>query len=125
MLKHPFLEAIQNQILVWDSAAGTQLRERIPPYVQCLNACNIHQDYFHIVQNFHQEYRNKGADILQTNTFGANATKLKNYGFEMQVAEINRAGAVLAREIAGDERYVAGSVGPLEMDALGEHFDGS
>ena len=120
MSKPPFLDAIQNQILVCDGAVGTQLRGRIPPYIQCLSACNIHQDYFHIVQNIHQEYRTAGADILQTNTFSANATKLKNYGFEMQVAEINRAGAVLAREVAGNELYVAGSVGPLEMDALGE-----
>lgn len=115
----PFLEAIQNQILICDGAVGTQLRERIPPYFQCINACNIHQDYFRIVYNIHQEYRTAGADIIQTNTFGANATKLKNYGFELHVAEINRIGAVLAREVAGDDLYVAGSIGPLQTDEVG------
>ncbi len=80
---------------------------------------------FILLKNFIKNTGTRGRIYFKTNTFGANATKLKNYGFEMQVAEINRAGAVLAREIAGDERYVAGSVRPLEMDALGEHFDGS
>jgi len=99
---------------------STQLRGRIPPYVQCLDACNVHPDYLHIVQNIHREYRRAGVDILQTNTYGANAAKLKIYGLEEQVAEINRAGVKLAREVAGDELYVAGSVGPLEIDVLQE-----
>ena len=59
-----------------------------------------------------------GADIIQTNTYGANATKLKAYGFEERVEEINQAGAKLAREVAGSDVYVGGSVGPLEIDPL-------
>ncbi|MCZ6678294.1 MAG: bifunctional homocysteine S-methyltransferase/methylenetetrahydrofolate reductase [Candidatus Poribacteria bacterium] len=120
MTTQSFLTDLKDRILVCDGAIGTQLRRRVPPYVQCLNACNTDADYHHIVRNIHREYRNAGADILQTNTFGANATKLKSYGFEERVGEINSAGAQLAREVAGTDRYVAGSVGPLEMDPLQE-----
>ncbi len=120
MNTHAFLEDLKNRILVCDGAMGTQLRRRIPPYVQCLDACNIQPDYLHIVQNIHREYSNAGADIIETNTYRANATKLKVYGFEEQVSEINLAGAKLAREVAGDELYVGGSVGPLEVDAFAD-----
>ena len=115
-----FLSDLKDRILVCDGAMGTQLRPRVPPYVQCLDACNVDPDYLHIVQNIHREYRRAGADILQTNTYGANATKLKIYGFDERVAEINRAGVQLALEVAGDALYVAGSVGPLEIDPLQE-----
>ena len=120
MNTHSFLTDLKDRILVCDGAMGTELRRRIPPYVQCLDACNIDPDYLHIVQNIHREYRQAGADILQTNTYGANATKLKDYGFEERVGEINRAGVKLAREVAGADLYVAASVGPLETDPLQE-----
>lgn len=60
-------------------------------------------------QIIHREYCTAGADIIQTNTYGANATKLKVYGLEERVAEINQAGAKLAREFAGSDVYVGGS----------------
>jgi methionine synthase / methylenetetrahydrofolate reductase(NADPH) len=115
-----FLTDLKTKILVCDGAMGTQLRRRIPPYVQCLDACNIDPDYLHIVQNIHREYHRAGVDMIQTNTYGANAAKLGIYGFDEQVKEINHAGARLAREVAGEAVYVAGSVGPLEVDSLPE-----
>ncbi|HKY03518.1 MAG TPA: bifunctional homocysteine S-methyltransferase/methylenetetrahydrofolate reductase, partial [Blastocatellia bacterium] len=54
-----------------------------------------------------------GADIIETNTYGANRVKLAGYGLEDKVADINRAGAQLAREAAGDRVFVAGAIGPL------------
>ena len=118
MSERSFLADLKERILVCDGATGTQLRKRIPPYIQCLDACNIDPDYHHIVRNIHREYRQAGADVIQTNTYTANETKLENHGREEQVEEINAAGARLARDVAGADLYVAGSVGPLEIHPL-------
>lgn len=68
-----------------------------------------------IVKEVHSEYLQSGVDIIETNTFGANRYKLKKFGLEDKVSEINRAGARIAREVAGEEIFVAGSVGPLGL----------
>src|SRR5262249_47143295 len=68
-----------------------------------------------LVQEIHREYIQAGAQIIETNTFGANATKLGAYGLSDQVRTINRRAAELAREardIAGQAVFVAGAVGP-------------
>src|SRR5207249_1926002 len=54
-----------------------------------------------------------GADIIETNTFGANSFKLMFHGFDSKVAEINYSGAKLARQVAGNKTFVGGSIGPL------------
>ena len=66
-----------------------------------------------LVSEIHRQYVQAGADIIETNTFGANRAKLRGHGLEAKVAEINLAGARLAREVAGDDVLVAGSIGPL------------
>ena len=68
-----------------------------------------------LVRDIHREYIQSGADIIETNTFGANRYKLKKFGLEDKVAEINRTGALVARETAGKEIFVAGSIGPLGL----------
>ncbi len=66
-----------------------------------------------VVKEVHREYIQSGAEIVETNTFGANRCKLKKYGLEDQVKAINRAGARIAREECGEGVFVAGSIGPL------------
>jgi len=66
-----------------------------------------------LVREVHTEYRRAGAQVLETNTFGANRFRLQGYGLESQVSEVNAAAAGIAREVAGDELFVAGSVGPI------------
>ena len=68
-----------------------------------------------IVKEVHQEYIQSGVDIIETNTFGANRFKLKKFGLEDKVQDINRAGALIARKAAGKEIFVAGSIGPLGL----------
>jgi homocysteine S-methyltransferase len=69
-----------------------------------------------LVKEIHREYIRSGADIIETNTFGANRFKLKKHGLEDRVQEINLAGARLARQEAGRAVLVAGSVGPLGVN---------
>ena len=66
-----------------------------------------------LIARVHGDYLRAGAQVLETNTFGANALRLSGFGLEGQAHAINLAGARLAREAAGDAAFVAGSVGPL------------
>jgi homocysteine S-methyltransferase len=92
---------------------GTQLYARGVSYDQCFDAQNLEQPS--LVEQIHREYVAAGAELIETNTFGANRIKLAAHGLEDRVLQINRAGARVARaarEITGEMIYVAGSVGP-------------
>jgi methionine synthase / methylenetetrahydrofolate reductase(NADPH) len=85
-----------------------------------INRCfeSLNQSHPALVVDVHGEYLKAGADVIETNTFGANRMKLRAFGLGDQVAAINKAGAVLARQAiekadAADEAYVAGAIGPL------------
>src|SRR5438128_3112717 len=68
-----------------------------------------------LVREVHAEYIRAGADIIETNTFGANVNKLQPYGLEGNLREINIRAAQIAREAAGNRIFVAGAVGPLGL----------
>ncbi|MBN1490603.1 MAG: bifunctional homocysteine S-methyltransferase/methylenetetrahydrofolate reductase, partial [Phycisphaerae bacterium] len=78
---------------------------------QCYDNVNLMRP--HLVKNIHHEYIQAGAQIIETNTFGANRHKLARHGLADKVREINLAGARLAREASEDKVWVAGAVGPL------------
>src|SRR5215212_14320 len=66
-----------------------------------------------LVAGVHQLYVRAGADVIETNTFGANRIKLGAFGLADSVQAINRQGAAIARQAARDQAYVAGAIGPL------------
>lgn len=109
-----------NRILVFDGAMGTILQENGLPPGACPEAFNLNRQ--DILKKVHQEYVDKGADIITTNTFGGNRVKLAQYNLEDKTKEINMYGAKVAKEIAGHSSLVAGSVGPtgLFVEPLGE-----
>ena len=110
-MRKPFLEYLAGNIVVFDGAVGTELYNRGVFINRCFDELNVSNP--DLVREVHRGYRKVGVDVLETNTFGANRFKLRTHGFEEGLAEINRSGARLAREIAGDDVYVAGSIGPL------------
>jgi homocysteine S-methyltransferase len=100
--------------LLADGAMGTMLYAHGGAPDACFDALNLHDRG--AVQAVHAEYVAAGADVLETNTFGANRFKLAPHGHESRVREINRAGARLAREVRetmGRDVLVLGSLGPL------------
>jgi homocysteine S-methyltransferase len=93
---------------------GTMLYSRGIPFDQCFDALNLTRR--DLVQGIHLEYIQAGAEIIETNTFGANRVKLSQHGFAERVRDINFWGAKIAKEardIAGRPVFIAGSVGPL------------
>ena len=94
-----------------DGALGTELYQRGVFINVSYDELNLKRP--EIVREVHTAYRDAGAEIIETNTFGANRVRLEQHGLGDKTQEINRAGAALAREIAGDDLYVAGSIGPL------------
>lgn len=107
-----FLEKIAgDHIYVADGAMGTLLYAKGIFINRCFDELNLSQP--ELVKEVHREYLAAGAEIIETNTYGANSFKLAPHGFRRKVREINRAGAQLAREEAGERALVAGSVGPL------------
>jgi 5-methyltetrahydrofolate--homocysteine methyltransferase len=109
-MKTPFFEAIRERALVLDGAMGTMLQERGLRTGQSPEELNLTLP--EVVAGIHRDYRDSGADIIVTNTFGGNREKLSHYGLEGRLREINRAGVILAREAVGENTYVAASIGP-------------
>ena len=108
--KPPFLEELERRVLVCDGAMGTMLYARGVFLNRSFDELNLTQP--ELVADVHHAYVRAGADVIETNTFGANRVKLSAFGLAARTAEINVHGAQLARRAARDA-YVAGSIGPL------------
>ncbi|HJT67707.1 MAG TPA: bifunctional homocysteine S-methyltransferase/methylenetetrahydrofolate reductase [Pyrinomonadaceae bacterium] len=110
----PFRELLEtDRIHVLDGAMGTMLYAKGVYINRCYDELNLSNP--DLVREVHCEYIRAGADIIETNTFGATAYKLQQYGLENSLHEINASAARIAREAAGDRVYVAGAIGPLGL----------
>ncbi|MDP9033805.1 MAG: bifunctional homocysteine S-methyltransferase/methylenetetrahydrofolate reductase [Myxococcota bacterium] len=108
--ERPLLDAIHGGVLVVDGAMGTQLYERGVLYSACFEELNASRP--ELVSKVHEDYLKAGAQLIETNTFGANALRLEKYGLQARVDELNLAGVRIARAVAGGKAYVAGAMGP-------------
>ena len=106
-----FREQLSRRVMVADGAMGTMLYSRGVFINRCFDELNL--SGADLVRGVHQEYVRAGAEILETNTFGANRPRLAAFGAAEKLVEINRAGVHLAREAAKNGPFVAGAVGPL------------
>lgn len=100
-------------IFVFDGAVGTQLYSKGIYINRSYDELNLVAT--DLVREVHEEYINAGADIIETNTFGATRHKLQPYGLESRLRDINLAAVRIAREAAGDKIFVAGAIGPLGL----------
>jgi hypothetical protein len=106
-----FLSALDERVLVCDGAMGTMLYTKGVFISRCFDELNISNPQ--LVREVHLDYVRAGADIIETNTFGGNRTKLMTHGLAEQTRDINIQGARVAREAAGSTLFVAGAIGPL------------
>ena len=102
-----------DSIHVFDGAMGTMLYAKGVYINRCYDELNISNP--DLVREVHAEYCRAGADILETNTFGATAPKLAQYGLEANLHEINCRPRASPAAGGGDDCYVAGAVGPLGL----------
>ncbi len=100
-------------VYVFDGAIGTRFYDKGVYINRSYDELNLVQP--DLVREVHAEYVKAGADIIETNTFGATRHRLQQYGLEGKLAEINVAGVKLAREAAGEDVFVAGAIGPLDL----------
>jgi homocysteine S-methyltransferase len=110
-MRESFLDALNQRVLVCDGAMGTMLYARGVFINKSFDALNLTRP--ELVAQVHREYVEAGADILETNTFGANRIKLGSFGLADRLREINERGVAIARDAAGDRAWVAGAIGPL------------
>jgi methionine synthase / methylenetetrahydrofolate reductase(NADPH) len=108
----PFREAMRS-LLVFDGAMGSLLYERGVFVTQNFEQLNVTRP--DVVGKIHEDYVAAGAQVIETNTFGANAFCLDRHGLGDQVRAYNLAGARLGRKAAGDDVWVAGSIGPTGL----------
>jgi homocysteine S-methyltransferase len=106
-----FVEVLRGRVLVCDGAMGTMLYIKGVFISRCFDELNISNP--DLVREVHLGYVQSGADIIETNTFGANRGKLTTFGLADQFREINIQGARIARQAAGADVFVAGAIGPL------------
>jgi homocysteine S-methyltransferase len=120
-------EIFENRPVLADGAMGTVLYGRGVFINRCYDELNLSDP--NLILSVHEEYLQAGAEILETNTFGANRFRLARHGLSGKVAEINAAGVLLARQAVAHfkdkqagEAWVAGSVGPLgvRLEPLGK-----
>lgn len=97
--------------VIFDGAMGTELYARGVFINQCYDELVLRNP--ELVREVHAAYAKAGAEVIETNTFGANRYKLAQHGLDPQVQAINVKAAQIAREAAGEHRLVAGAVGPL------------
>lgn len=112
-MKIDFKERLKKGPVLFDGGIGTEIYNRGVFINQCYEVLNLNNP--ELIKQIHQDYKKSGADVLSTNTFGANYFKLKKHSLEDKLYEINFQAAKLAREVAGDDVYVAGSIGPLQV----------
>jgi homocysteine S-methyltransferase len=111
MTQVSFLEALDKRVLVCDGATGTMLYAKGIFLNRSFDELNLTQP--DLVSEVHQAYVRAGADVIETNTFGANRMKLGAFGLAERLHAINAHGARIARHATREQAFVAGAMGPL------------
>ncbi|KAA3658887.1 MAG: bifunctional homocysteine S-methyltransferase/methylenetetrahydrofolate reductase [Chloroflexi bacterium] len=114
MNREEFRQRLAERPLLFDGAMGTMLHTKGVSVDQCFDAINLHNPA--VVAEIHRGYIDAGADVIETNSFGANRYKLAEYGFQRDVKMINETAVTIARRVIESSFkpvLLAGSVGPL------------
>ena len=128
--QHPFLQLLAQRVVIFDGAMGTNLQERNLSLDDFWGqeGCNeiLVRSRPDVVRELHASFLEVGADVLETNTFGASAVVLAEYDLDAEDYALNKEAAALAKSVAADyttpahPRFVAGSIGPgTKLPSLG------
>ncbi len=106
-----FLATLKRRVVLFDGAMGTEIYRRGVFINRAFEELNLGDG--ELVSAIHRDYVKAGAEVITTNTFGANPIRLRDFGLEDKCAELNTRGVQLARAAAGDRAWVAASIGPI------------
>jgi homocysteine S-methyltransferase len=109
-----FLEAVKDRVLLADGAFGMEIYTRGFFINRCYDELNLSSP--DVIREIHSQFVKAGAEILRTNTFGANRLQLEPFGIGDKVGAINQRAVELARQCAGESIYVAGAIGPVPAE---------
>jgi methionine synthase I (cobalamin-dependent)/5,10-methylenetetrahydrofolate reductase len=107
----PFLEVLRDRVILGDGGMGSEIYGRGIFINRCYDELNVSSPK--LVQAIHGDFLQAGSELLESNTYGASRPKLAQHGLEARLEDILRGGVTLAREVATDTCWVAGSLGPL------------
>ncbi len=110
-MRNSFLDILDTRVVLADGAMGSRIFELGVDQGKCYDLLSLESP--ELISSIHSSYIDAGAELIETNTFGANGYKLERFDLKHKVREINRAGAELARKCAGPDIWVAGAMGPL------------
>lgn len=118
-MREKFIDVLGERVILMDGAMATELYDEGVFINMSYDALSLYKPS--LVEKVHRSYRKAGAEVLTTNTFGANRFRLIPYGKENEVADITAAGVRLAKKVAGDQAWVAGSIGPtgVQLSPIG------
>src|SRR5204862_6511224 len=121
-MRSPFLDRLERAAVLADGAMGSQIYARGISYERCYDELNLTEPA--LIQRIHRDYIRAGAELIETNTFGANRYKLAPVGLEDRVRDIDFRAVKLAREAreeCGEPVFLAGAIGPLgqPLDPVG------
>src|SRR5258708_31270805 len=108
-MEHRLLQLMRQRPMLCDGAMGTLLYARGIPYERCFDELNLSKPA--LIGGIHREYIAAGAEIVETNSFGANRVRLATFNLESQVRQINERAARLvqeARDVSGKQVFIAG-----------------
>lgn len=117
-MENELVKRLRSKTVIFDGAMGTELYKR--NFFVNASYENLCLSAPRVVQEIHLSYKNVGAEVLITNSYGANASKQGKFGLADKVEAMNRASVELARKVAGPDLLVAGSVGPFGECPPGE-----
>ncbi len=106
-----FRSALTSQVILFDGAMGTEIYRRGVFINRAFEELNLASP--DLIKSVHEAYLKAGAQVLTTNTYGANRRRMREFGLDDSFEAINRAGIRIARQVAGDRAWVAASIGPL------------
>lgn len=108
--KNSILDLAKKRVVLFDGGMGSTLLSLGLPEGECPEGWNL--SHPEVIRDIHRKYLEAGADVIETNTFGANRLRLASFGYENKVEEINTRAVEIAKKVCPEDKFVAGDIGP-------------
>jgi 5-methyltetrahydrofolate--homocysteine methyltransferase len=108
--KNSILDLAKKRVVLFDGGMGAILVSLGLPEGECPESWNL--SHPEVIRDIHRKYFEAGADVIETNTFGANRLRLASFGYDNQVEELNARAVEIVKKVCPEDKFVAGDIGP-------------